>query len=283
MRFSEDRIEKLSCSDGVKRDIHIWEHREPGAIFLTMHGLMDHGGNYMNPGVYLKKHGYALVAHDQQGHDRKRKAHITGFEAFLDDLELMLAWVKEEYPGIPVFILGHSMGGLIVTHFGIRRYQIDPMVKGFILSAPGYENSVKTSKFMLAVARILSRITPGAVVPVEDLRLHVTRDKKEFNRMREDERDGIQATKMSARMASEFLRAQAWVPGHIQAWKYPLLALIPGDDKLVNSGVTRELLSKIQKGLLTENFYPDNYHECFNELNREDVFAGMLEWCEARL
>lgn len=283
MRFSEDRIEKLTCSDGIQRDIHIWEHKSPKAIFLSLHGLMDHGGNYMNPGVYMKEHGYALVAHDQHGHDMKRIAHIPYFDVFLDDLELMLAWVKENYSGVPIFLMGHSMGGLILTHFGIRRFQEDSIVKGFIFSAPGYENSLKTSKFLIAMAKLLSKIAPRKDVPVEDLRPHVTRDEAEYRRMREDERDGIQATKMSARMGAEFLKAQDWVPDNIGQWKYPLLAIIPGNDKLINSDVSGELLSRVDKELLTLLNYPENYHESFNELNREEVFASVAEWCEARM
>ena len=281
MRFSEDRIEKLTCSDGIKRDIHIWEHESPRAVFLAVHGLMDHGGNFMNPGIYLKAKGYALVAHDQQGHDRKRKAHITRFEVFLDDLELMLVWVKEAYPEIPVFIVGHSMGGLIVTHFAIKRYQGDPRVKGFILSAPGYRNSVRTSKFKLAMARIFSVLAPQMKVPVEDLRLHVTRDEAEYRRMREDEKDGIQATGMSARMGAEFIKAQDWIPEHMEEWNYPVLFIIPGSDRLISSDFTRDLLSKLDKKISTELYYPENYHESFNELNREEVFAQMLEWCQS--
>ncbi|MBE9518330.1 MAG: alpha/beta hydrolase, partial [Bacteroidetes bacterium] len=156
-------------------------------------------------------------------------------------------------------------------------------VKGFILSAPSYQNSLKTSKFLIIMARLLSRIAPGRAVPVEDLRPHVTRDEAEYKRMREDERDGIQATKMSARMGAEFLKAQDWVAGHIGEWKYPMLAIIPGNDKVINSGVTRELLAKIDEGLVTEVFYPENYHESFNELNREEVFARIVEWCEPRI
>jgi lysophospholipase len=283
MRFSEDRIEKLTCSDGIKRDIHIWEHKAPKAVFLTLHGLMDHGGNYMNPGVYMKTHGYALVAHDQHGHDHKRKAHVPRFDVYLDDLELMLAWVKENYQGVPIFIMGHSMGGLILTHFGIRKYQEDPLVRGFIVSAPGYKNSVKTSKLLIAIGKLLTVITPRMEVPVEDLRLHVTRDEAEFKRMREDERVGIQATKLSARMGAEFLKAQDWVPEHIAEWKHPLLAIIPGNDKLANSDSSRELLSRIDERLLTEIFYPENFHESFNEVNREEVFADIVEWCEPRI
>jgi alpha-beta hydrolase superfamily lysophospholipase len=101
--------------------------------------------------------------------------------------------------------------------------------------------------------------------------------------MREDERDGIQATKLSARLGAEFMKAQEWVPEHIAAWNQPLLAIIPGDDKLINSELSRELLSKIKKEELTLVFYPENYHESFNELNRKEVFARVLEWCEPRI
>ena len=159
----------------------------------------------------------------------------------------------------------------------------DPLVKGFILSAPGYKNSVKTSKLLIAMGKLLTVITPRMEVPVEDLRLHVTRDEAEFKRMREDERDGIQATKLSARMGAEFLKAQDWVPEHIAAWKHPMLAIVAGDDKIANAAATRELLKLIDPGLITEIYYPENYHESFNELNREEVFARIVEWCEPKI
>ena len=283
MRFSEDRIEKLTCSDGIQRDIHIWEPQQPRAVFLTVHGGMDHGGNYVNPGLYLKEQGFATVAHDQHGHDMKRKVYIPRFEVFLDDLELMLEWVKRSYPGIPIFILSHSMGGLITTHFGLRRFKGDPLVKGFISSSPYYVNAIKTPKIMEKMAGVLSVLTPKMVVPIEDILVHVTHDEEIYRRHREDERDGVMAEKATARFAAELLKAQAWIPGHIDEWKHPMLAIVAGDDKLANSGATRELLGKIDSGLLTEIYYPDNFHENFNELNREEVFARIVEWCEPRI
>ena len=101
--------------------------------------------------------------------------------------------------------------------------------------------------------------------------------------MRDDERDGIQATKMSFRLGNEYLKAQEWIPEHISEWKYPMLAILPGDDKLINTEFTRELLSKVKDGLVTEIFYPGNYHESFNELNREEVFSRIVDWCGTRL
>lgn len=283
MRFSEDRIEKLTCSDGVQRDIHIWEPPKPRAVFLTVHGGMDHGGNYINPGLYLKEKGFATVAYDQHGHDRQRKVYIPSFEVFLDDLELMLDWVKGAYKNIPIIILSHSMGGLITTHFGLSRFQGDPQVKGFVTSSPYYVNAIKTSKIVEKLAGVLSALTPKMAVPLEDILPNVTHDETIYKRHREDEKDGVMANKASARFASELLKAQAWIPKHIGDWKHPMMVIVAGEDKLADSAATGELLKAIDPQYLTEVWYPENFHENFNELNREEVFAGIVAWVEPRI
>lgn len=280
MRFSEDRIEKLTCSDGIQRDIHIWEPQQPRAVFLTVHGGMDHGGNYVNPALYLKEHGFATVAHDQHGHDMKRTVYIPRFDVFLDDLDLMLEWVQRNYSGIPIFFLSQSMGGLITTHYGIRRFKGDPLVRGFITSSPYYVNAIKTPKIVEKMAGVLSVLTPKMVVPIEDLLMHITHDEAIYNRHREDERDGVIASKATARFAAELLKAQAWIPEHISEWEHPMLVIVAGDDKIANADATLELLKLIDPKWLTEICYPENFHENFNEVNREEVFARIVEWCE---
>lgn len=283
MRFSEDRIGKLSCSDGNQRDIHIWEPEQARAVFLTVHGGMDHGGNYILPGLYFREKGMATLAYDQHGHDRQEKVFIPRFEVFLDDLDLMLVWVKQHYPGLPVFILSHSMGGLVTTHWGLTRLDHDPLVRGFITSSPYYVNAIKTPQIMEKLAGLLSALTPRIAIPLEDILVHVTHDQTIYQRHLADERDGIMAKRASARFANELLKAQRWVPEHIAGWKHPLLAIVAGDDKLADSAATRTLLGKINPDLLTELFYPDNYHENFNELNRDEIFARILEWVEPRI
>ncbi len=283
MRFLEDRIEKLDCSDGIKRDIHIWEPEAPRAIFLAIHGAMDHGGNYMPPGLYFKKHQIATVAQDQHGHDHKRKVYIPSFEVFLDDLDLMVVWVKENYPGLPMFILSHSMGGLVTTHYGLTRLEIDPAIRGFITSSPYYVNAVKTPKIVERMAGVLATLTPKMTIPLEDILVHVTHDQEIYKRQRADERDGIMANKVSARFAYECLKAQRWIPAHIAAWKHPMLAIVAGDDKIAKADSTRELLRLIDPELLTELYYPENFHENFNELNRNEIFAKIVEWVDPRI
>jgi len=283
MRFSEDRIEKLTCSDGIQRDIHIWEPDKPRAVFLTIHGGMDHGGNYILPALYLKKHNMATVVHDQHGHDRQEKVHIPNFEVFLDDVELMIAWVKEHYSGLPIFVLTHSMGGLVAAHFVIRRLEEEPLIKGFIMSSPYFVNAIKAPWIVKKLAGILSALTPKMAVPIEDLLVHVTHDEEVYKRHRQDERDHIMADKVSARFANELLKAQAWISGNIAKWNRPLLAIVAGDDKLANADATRQFLGQIKPDLITELYYPENYHENFNELNRDEIFGEIVKWVEARI
>jgi len=280
MRFSEDRIEKLTCSDGIDRNIHIWEPDWSRAVIVAIHGAMAHGGDYLTPALYFKKHGITTVAHDQHGHDLKEKVHVSRFDVFLDDLGLMIDWTNEQYAGLPVFIMGHSMGGLIVTLYGLNRLGNDPQIKGFIMSSPFYVNAVKTPWILLKIAGLLSAITPKMAVPLEDLMPHLTRDKEISQRHLDDARDHIRAGHLSARFAGEMLKASKSLPGNIAEWKHPMLAIVAGDDRLADAGATRQLLGKISRELVTELYYPENYHENFNELNREEIFTRIIEWVD---
>jgi len=283
MRFQEDRIEKLDCSDGKQRKIHVWEPEKPEKVFLTVHGGMDHGGNYCLPALYFREHGIATVVHDQQGHDHHGPDHPTRvifsrFEGFLDDLDLMLDWVKREYKNVPVYILAHSMGGLIATHWGIRHAERSTEVKGFVISSPYYVNAIKTPAIAEKMAGVLSSLFPKMKLPLESFLDVVTHDEEIYERHQKDEADGIMAKECSFRFGSELLKAQAWIPDHIGEWKHPLLMIVAGDDRLANAPATRELLGKIDPKHLTELYYPENYHENFNELNRDEIFGEILEW-----
>jgi len=283
MRFSEDRIEKLLCIDGIQRDIHIWEPEKPRAVFITIHGLMDHGGAYLYPALFFKEHQMAMVAHDQHGHDRKQKAHCPRFEIFLDDIELLIAWVKQHYSGLPIFIIGHSMGGLIATHFGLKRLEEDPLIKGFVFSSPYYVNAVKVPWIMLKLLGILSMIIPRMSTPFEDFLPYTTHDREITERHKEDRKDHIKAPQVSVRLGNELLKAQQWIPGRIKEWKHPLMVIVAGDDRIADADQTRHLIGQINQDLVTELYYPENFHENFNEINRNEIFGEIVKWVKPRI
>jgi alpha-beta hydrolase superfamily lysophospholipase len=283
MRFAEERIEKLICSDGELRSIHVWEPGVPRIVFLTVHGLMDHAGNYAVPALFFRDHGIATVALSQHGHDHLGPDHphkviVPRFEYFLEDLDLMVQWVDQQYPGLPVFILAHSMGGLIATHFGIRNLSEKSRIKGFILSSPYYVNAVKVHRIMRKMVGILSILLPRMIIPTEDFKEVVTHDREIYDRQRNDEREGVVVTSVTCGCANELLRAQQWIQEHIHQWKHKALVILAGDDRVADTETSRDLLSRVDPGLITELCYHENFHENFNEPNRDEIFSEIMNW-----
>lgn len=278
MRFSEDKLAALTCSDGVQRPIHVWQPENTKAVILAIHGGMAHAGDYVTPALYFRPHGVATVSFDMHGHDGKKRVDIPGFETFLADVALLLQWAKDQYPALPIFIMGHSMGGLIATHLALGRFAQDTDIKGFILSSPYYVNAVKVPKIMLALSGVLAALFPTAKVPMEAVTDLLTHDKDITARHYADEKDNIRASEASFRFATSLLGAQAQLAGNLSGVKHPVFAVVAGDDKLANAQASQTMLATINPALLEFHYYPKNFHENFNEVNRETIFGNILTW-----
>ena len=283
MRFSEDKMAVLKCSDQVGRAIHIWTPAQPRAVVLALHGGMAHAGDYVTPALYLRDQGFATVSFDMCGHDGKKRVDIPGFDSFLDDAELLLQWVKRSYPGLPIFVMGHSMGALIATHLGLGRFAQDRDIQGYILSSPYYVNAIKVPKVLLWFADTLARLMPTGKVPLQPLTHLLTHDQTITARHLADEADHTRATEVTFRFAAALTSAQAALTGRLSAWTHPLFAVVAGDDKLADAQATLAMLKTVPAALLEQHVYPDNYHENFNELNRNQIFADLARWLYKRL
>ncbi|HJV02317.1 MAG TPA: alpha/beta fold hydrolase [Burkholderiaceae bacterium] len=281
MRFSEDRLARLPVGGQTERQIHIWEPAAPRAVIMALHGGMAHAGDYVTPALYFRAHGIATVSYDMVGHEMARRVDIPGFHVFLDESELLLAWVKQQYPGLPIFIMGHSMGGLIATHLALHRIPADPAVKGFILSSPYYVNAIKVAPVLLALSGVLAALLPRMKVPLDSLTDVLTHDATITARHHADERDNVRATEVTVRFGHALNQAQAGLAAHMPAWRYPLFAAIAGDDRLADADAGEAMLRSIKPELVELHRYPQNYHENFNELNREQIFAAILQWMGA--
>lgn len=284
MRFSEDRLARFKGRDGADRTIHIWEPSQPRAVIMAFHGALAHAGDYVMPGLYFRNHDIALVGYDQCGHDGKKRADIPDFDIFLDDAELFLQWVKKNYPGLPIFIMGHSMGGLIATKFGLERLKrSDDDVKGFILSSPYYVNAVKISPLLQKMSGLLAKLVPKMKVPVASFTDVLTHDAAITARHHVDEQDFIRASELTVRFGHALSEAQKGLAAQIPTWRMPLYAVVAGDDKLADSKAAEAMLKTIGGDLLRYRFEPQNYHENFNETNRTDIFADILGWMQPRI
>jgi alpha-beta hydrolase superfamily lysophospholipase len=244
---------------------------------MAIHGGLAHAGDYVTPALYFMEKGIATVAYDLRGH-KQEKVYIKNFDQFLEDTDLFLQWTKKTYKDVPIFIMGHSMGGLISTHFGIKYAENDAVIKGYIFSSPYYQNAIKLPRIITPLISIFSKIIPKAVLNGPDLSAYLTHDKAITERHRKDEEDGIRSSKATIRFASELFKAQRWILNNFLKWNHPTIAFIAGTDYLSAYRETERLFQSVDPKLITYMIYKDNYHENFNEINRNEIFDKIYEW-----
>lgn len=252
----------------------------PRAALVVVHGIAEHSGRYMNLVNSLVPQGFSIYALDHYGHGRSsgKRLFVPEFEVFTKGLDLLVDRVLEWEPGIPVFIVGHSMGGLISSAWLTDHQE---KADGAILSGPAVKVPDHLSRFSLALSGLLSRVLPGmGVIRVESQ--GISRDPEVVKAYVNDPL--VSTGKVSARMAAELLAAcDRITDGGAERIKLPLLILQGGADSLVDPDGAGQFLRALGSSDKHLTVYPDKFHEIFNDPGHDRVFADMLAWLEQRL
>jgi alpha-beta hydrolase superfamily lysophospholipase len=245
-----------------------WLPAEPERVLLLVHGLAEHSGRYQHFGSWFAARGWAVHAYDHRGHG----CHVRRFGELLEDLELVLGLIRAEHRGVPIHLVGHSMGGLVVAALARERH---PEVASAVTSAALLAISERQPRAKILAARLLRRVAPR-------LGLDVGVDPDDLSRDPEVGRtyaeDPLVQRKMTVSLGMELLSAvRRTVSGGADV-RMPMLLLHGERDRIAPIEGSRsffEGLAVSGKCLLT---YPGLRHELFNEPERETVFEALLDW-----
>jgi alpha-beta hydrolase superfamily lysophospholipase len=256
-----------------------WSPPEAVGAVVLVHGLAEHSGRYRPLVERLVGMGLAVHAHDHRGHGRSAgaRAQIDRFAWLVADVLARLDAAHAAHPGKPVFLLGHSMGGAVALAAALERPQ---GIEGLVLSAPAIGASPDVPWLRVALARVLSRLCPGAGVLRLDARL-VSRDPDVVAAYESD--PGVYRGAVPARTAVELLDAMASFPGRVARLALPTLVLHGTADGLVPIGDVEPVWRRFGTRDLTTHRYEGLYHEVFNEPERERVYDDVLAGLGARL
>lgn len=248
----------------------------PRAVIVLAHGAAEHSGRYDRFAANFVPRGYAIVAQDHPGHGRSDgvPGHFDRLEDITESLHLLRREIARDYEGIPQILLGHSMGGLVSTHY-LLEYQQDFV--GCVLSGPAIKTDIEPGPVQTALIRVLSATAPKTGVLQLDAN-GVSRDPVEVERYRKDPLN--YTGKLSARFVSELFKAMQHVQANAAAITLPLLLLHGGDDKLTSPEGSRFLDRAVGSRDKTLKIYPGLYHELFNEPEHDEVFADVAAWCD---
>ncbi len=114
---------KFTGNGGMELYYQTWSpETQPRAVLAIVHGFGEHSDRFMNLVTPLIEHGFAVASYDQRGNGRSpgQRGHINRFSEYREDLACFLAEVNKMWPGLPLFLYGHSMGSLIVMDYILR-------------------------------------------------------------------------------------------------------------------------------------------------------------------
>jgi acylglycerol lipase len=250
---------------------------KPHGGVVISHGFNSHSGQYGEVAERLVEAGLAVYALDHRGRGKSEgeRFHVERFSDYVDDLGTFIKLVKAREPGLPVFLLGHSAGGVISSLYAIDHQS---GLAGLISESSAFE--LPAPGFALAALKGLSRIAPHLRVlklKNEDF----SRDLQVVESMNTDPL--IAGENQTAKTVAELVRADEQLRGDFPVIKLPLLILHGTKDKAARPEGSRffsDTAGSIDKTL---KLYDGGYHDLLNDLGKETVVTDILAWIGSRL
>ena len=268
--------ELTSNADGDTQLRRYWRPAEgagkPRTAMVLVHGIGEHSGRYDHVGRYLAEQGHDVVGFDNRGHGQSsgRRGHIDHFGQFLDDVEAVLD--DRRSLGVPVVLLGHSLGGLISATYGVSgRPQPDLLV----LSAPAL--AVQAPRWQRLAAPVLSKVAPKLFVKA-DLDAGLLSSDEEVQRAYRD--DPLRVKGATAKLGQEIFTTMVATTAQLDRLTIPTYVLHGADDELVPPAASAPLEGRAN---VTYRRWPGLRHECLNEPARHEVLAEIEQWLSTQL
>jgi len=249
------------------------------AILLVVHGLAEHSGRYMNVVNHFVPLGYAVYGLDHIGHGKSEgtRVYVDRFADYTDTLKRYFDLIRLEHPDKPVFLIGHSMGGLIGAVY-LLEHQNE--LAGAVLSGPLVKMSDDISPVVVFMGKLLSTLTPKAGL----LGLSAEGVSSDPAVVQAYVNDPLVYTgKTTARLAAELIRGVQRVQAEAAKITLPLLIVQGSEDKLVDPSGAKFLYDTVSSVDKTLKVYEGFYHEVFNEPERAQVLGDVEAWLVQRL
>ncbi len=262
-----------------------WTLRTPGAttrfvseypavnetwIAILVHGYGEHIGRYRHVAEALLGVNAKVVGPDHQGHGHSEgeRAMIEDYEAVVDDLHLVVERTRKKSGGVPLVMIGHSMGGMIALRYAQRH---GSELSGLVVSGPAV-GSLDSVRFLLSM-------DPIPEIPIDPSAL--SRDPEVGKAYADDplvwhgpfKRETLQA----------MVKTIETILSGPDLGELPTLWIHGEEDTLVPLSSTRSAMEKLRGTRFEEKIYPGARHEIFNEINRDEVIGDVISFVKRTL
>lgn len=275
----------LRSRDGLALVTHSWplpSGRAARGVALLVHGLGEHGQRYAPVAAHLNAQGWAVVAYDHRGHGRSPgpRGRIAQHDDFLHDLAVAVDATRAAFPGLPLVLVGHSLGGAIAGRFvAALAHPAEPTapwarpVDALLLSSPALavDMSPVQRALLATVGALLPDVAVGNGLKPEWV-CHNPATVAAYVA------DPLVHDRVSGRLTRFILDAGETVRARAPGWATPTLILWGGDDRCVAPRGSEAFLAAAPRGIVSGQPFPRLAHEIFNEAERDAVLRVASDW-----
>jgi alpha-beta hydrolase superfamily lysophospholipase len=272
-------METVDTPDGLALVLHHWPLAGASRRVLIVHGLGEHAGRYQAVAAALNGAGYAVSAHDQRGHGHSpgRRGAIPAPDSLCADLACVVDRLQG-LDGRPPLLLGHSLGGLVAARFVAEELVARPApwrraVPALVLSSPAIDPGMSVAQHSLLA--LLGRLAPGLAVGNGLSPDWLSHDPAVVQAYRVDP---LVHDRVTARLVRFIVDAGAQVRRLAPFWRTPTLLLWAGADRCVAPAGSAAFAAAAPAEVVRHQAWPALRHEIFNEPERDQVLARVLDF-----
>lgn len=272
------REETFAGAGGLRIFMRSWRPQAtPRAIVVINHGVNAHGGQYMWAAERFAAAGFAVYAIDMRGRGRSEGPpfFITHVSEYTGDLALLIKLAKERDPGVPVFLLGHSAGGVVSC-----TYALDNQAELAGLICESFAFKVPAPDLVLAITKALSYVAP--LLPVLKLKNEdFSRDPDAVRALNSDPLTAGEA--QPAKTVAALVRANDRLRVEFPKITLPVLIMHGTADRVTLPSGSQFFYDTAGAKDKTLKLYEGHVHDLLNDLGKEKVMADITAWIDVRL
>jgi alpha-beta hydrolase superfamily lysophospholipase len=242
------------------------------AVIILVHGLGEHIKRYSHWAGLFKKEGIGFAGVDLPGHGSSdgRKGNIKSYAVLDEMISILLNSCKKTFPGVPLYLYGHSLGGGIVLDYLVRK---NPKIKGAIVTSPWLRLSFEPPRVKVILASVIKNLIHGLIQPSGLNVDHISHDKDVVEKYKNDP---LVHDKISVSLFHGAMSAGKYSLNHAHDLKIPTLIIHGKDDMITSHEGSSEFAGK--SGFVTLKIWDGGFHELHNEPFKDEVFKYILSW-----
>lgn len=247
--------------------------RAARGVTVMVHGFSAHSELYRHVGMALCEAGLTVSMYDQRGHGRSegKRGHIDRFSTYVHDLELVVKRAREQAPGLPLALVGHSMGATVILSYLLEG---GGKADAVVLATPWLGTAVKVPWYKQLGAPLMSQLWPGLTLGNGLVAHDLSRNPDVIAGFNVDPLVHHVAT---PRLYTEVRAVQARVLAAAAALRVPTLMLVAGQDRIVSVAAERQF-AQLAGSMVELQEYPELFHEVYLEPDAAQLVTDTAAW-----